>query len=108
MRLSAGADLMDIFVRTSNSIECISGFSALLFVVVERMLPRVLRRSPVSLLVVRVVPAAPHAVPDVVVDDEIGFLVSYLSPRLVGSVGRNREWQNLEWQNWAGDRGHHV
>ena len=61
------------------------------------------RRSPVSLLVVRVVPAAPHAAPDVVVDDEIGFLVSYLSPRLVGSVGRNREWQN-----WAGDRGHRV
>ena len=86
-----------------NSIECISGFSALVFVVVERMLPRVLRRSPVSLLVVRVVPAAPHAVPDVVVDDEIGFLVSYLSPRLVGSAGRNRQWQN-----WAGDRGHRV
>ena len=61
------------------------------------------RRSPVSLLVVRVVPAAPHAAPDVVVDDEIGFLVSYLSPRLVGSVGRNREWQN-----WAGDRDHRV
>ena len=34
------------------------------------------RRSPVSLLVVRVVPAAPHAVLDVVVDDEVGFLVS--------------------------------
>ena len=61
------------------------------------------RRSPVSLLVVRVVPAAPHAAPDVVVDDEIGFLVSYLSPRLVGSAGRNRQWQN-----WAGDRGHRV
>ena len=66
------------------------------------------RRSPVSLLVVRVVPAAPHAAPDVVFDDEVGFLVSYLSPRLVGSVGRNREWQNWEWQNWAGDRGRRV
>ena len=59
-----------------NLIECISGVSAPVFVVVERMLPRVLRCFPVFLFVVRVVPAAPHAVLDVVVDDEVGFLVS--------------------------------
>ena len=56
-----------------NLIERVSGFSALVLAVVEGMLPWVVRRTPVFLFVVRVVPAAPHAVPNVVVDDEVGF-----------------------------------
>ena len=58
-----------------NLVERVSGFSALVLAVVEGMLPWVVRRTPVFLFVVRVVPATPHAVLNVVVDDEIGFLV---------------------------------